>query len=347
MTSRILERTPKISIGVPVYNGENYLEETLTAISEQTFGDFELIISDNASTDNTEAICRARAALDPRIRYVRHPENLGAAPNHNAVLQLARAPFFKWQAHDDLLEPDFLARSIEALERAPWAVACITGVRRIDDTGREVSRWLSPLFGTESTDAAERFAAIVCRFYCPWTEIFSVMRRDAIAATMMHRPFRGSDIAILAELALRGPFVRLDEYLFVHRDHASRYYRTADQDPDAVTAWYDPKHRSGTWHKWALYGSHLRAIRRQPLSRLDRLRCYGHVARSMAMWVNLKGLLRDVGWAIDPRLVSLERRVSRGLFGAPKLPAGFAADRRIDPPLPPMNQASERAGGTR
>ena len=160
---------------------------------------------------------------------------------------------------------------------------------------------------------------------------------------MMHRPFRGSDIAILAELALLGPFVRLDEYLFIHRDHADRYYRTADPDPNAVTAWYDPKQRAGTWHKWALYGSHLAAIGRQPLSRLERVRCYGQVARSASMWVNLKGLARDVGWAIDPRLVSLERRVSRGLFGAPKLPAGFATEGNVEAP---MEQGRERAGGT-
>lgn len=339
------DRTPRVSVGVPVFNGENYLEETLVSISEQSFEDYELIISDNCSTDGTEAICRSHAARDRRIRYVRQAENLGAAPNHNAVLHVARAPLFKWQAHDDLLDRDFLAKSVAALDGAPWAVACITGARRIDDTGREITRWLSPLFGTESPRPAERFGAILGRFYCHWTEIFGLMRRDALTATMMHRAFRGSDIAVLAELALIGPFVRLDEYLFIHRDHANRYYRTADQDPDAVTAWYDPKHRSGTWHKWALYGSHLAAIERQPHSRVERLRCYGQVARSMGMWVNLKGLARDVGWAIDPRLVSFERRISRGLFGKPKLPAGFTGDTSVEAPMPAMSQASERAGG--
>ena len=129
---------------------------------------------------------------------------------------------------------------------------------------------------------------------------------------MPHRAFRGTDIAILAELALLGPFVRIDAPLFIHRDHAARYYNTADSDPAAVLAWYDPKRRGErVWHKWALYRSHLAAIRRHRLPLPVMLRCYAQLLRSMTMWVNLKGLVRDVAWSLDPRLLTAKRRLQQ------------------------------------
>jgi len=119
-------RQPLLSIGLPVHNGANFLAETLRSIASQTFTDFELIIADNASTDATASICLEFARLDPRVRYVRHPENVGAAANFNLVLELARAPLFKWHAHDDQLEPDFLERSVVALTADPAAISATT-----------------------------------------------------------------------------------------------------------------------------------------------------------------------------------------------------------------------------
>ena len=299
---------PRVSIGLPVRNGANFVAQAIEAICRQTFGEFELIIADNASTDATEAICRGHATRDARIRYVRNPINLGAAENHRLVLALARAPFFKWQAHDDLLAPDFLARSVAELERQPDAVACITGAIRLDGEGRDVTRWLSPLRDTESVDPADRFGAVVRTFFCHWTELFSLMRRSAVEETSAIRPFRGGDIAFIAELALVGRFARIDDYLFIHRDHAARYYRAVDSDPKAVLAWYDPRRSERrVMHKWALYASHIAAVRRHRLTLAQRTRCYLHLLSSMLMWVNLKGLARDLTYAFDPRLVDLAR----------------------------------------
>ena len=84
---------PTLSVGLPVYNGERYLAESLDALLAQTYADFELIISDNASTDGTAEICREYAARDPRIRYVRQPVNVGAGPNHNLLVPLARGAY--------------------------------------------------------------------------------------------------------------------------------------------------------------------------------------------------------------------------------------------------------------
>src|SRR5512141_2931759 len=117
--------SPRISIGLPVYNGEKYLELTIKSILAQSFTDFELIIADNASTDRTQEICQIYAARDRRIRYLRNEQNLGAAPNHNRVFQLSSGEYFKWSGYDDLIKPDFLAKCIDILDRNPSVAICM------------------------------------------------------------------------------------------------------------------------------------------------------------------------------------------------------------------------------
>ena len=111
-----MNAVPRLSIGLPVYNGENYLAESLDALLGQSYEDFELIISDNASTDGTADICRRYGKQDSRIRYIRQPRNIGLAPNHNVVLDQARGELFKWASHDDLYARDLLKCCVEALD---------------------------------------------------------------------------------------------------------------------------------------------------------------------------------------------------------------------------------------
>lgn len=94
-------RIPEISIGMPVYNGERYISQALDSLLAQTFFNFELIISDNASTDATATICKSYERLDPRVHYVKQIENLGALANFQFVLDQAKSPFFMWAAADD------------------------------------------------------------------------------------------------------------------------------------------------------------------------------------------------------------------------------------------------------
>ena len=128
--------TPKLSIGIPVYNGENYLEKAIQSFLTQTFQDFEIIITDNCSTDRTQEICQKYVTLDPRVHYFRNETNLGCTGNFNRVFQYAKGKYFKWAPHDDLYEPTFLEKCVEPLERAPGVVLCYTrttviGVDRI------------------------------------------------------------------------------------------------------------------------------------------------------------------------------------------------------------------------
>src|ERR1700689_1019951 len=110
---------PRLSIGLPVYNGERYLAESLDSLLGQSYENFELIISDNASTDATADICRRYGQQDSRIRYFRQPKNIGLSPNHNFVFEQSSSEFFKWAASDDLYARDLLKYCIEALDEYP------------------------------------------------------------------------------------------------------------------------------------------------------------------------------------------------------------------------------------
>src|SRR5688572_7662493 len=131
MSEQLME-CPKVSIGLPVYNGENYLSQALDSLLGQTYSDFELIISDNGSTDRTQEICRAYAIKDRRVRYFRSATNRGAAWNFNNVFALSSGKYFKWAAHDDICAPEFLERCLEVLECDPGIVVCFPKTMQMD-----------------------------------------------------------------------------------------------------------------------------------------------------------------------------------------------------------------------
>src|SRR6187402_1563429 len=118
--------TPRVTVGIPVYNGAEYLEQAIQSVLAQTFSDFELIICDNASTDATAAIVLDYAARDSRVRYARNRENIGSARNYNRLFELATGEDFKWMACDDLITPQFLEYCVAALDAAPCAVLAYT-----------------------------------------------------------------------------------------------------------------------------------------------------------------------------------------------------------------------------
>ena len=98
------DSTPMITVGMPVYNGDKYIEQAIESILSQTFGDFEFLISDNASTDRTREICLDYAVSDSRIHYLRNDVNLGAARNYNRLFEIGSAPYFRWMNADDVAE---------------------------------------------------------------------------------------------------------------------------------------------------------------------------------------------------------------------------------------------------
>lgn len=148
---------PEVSIGMPVYNGGRWVEQALESLLAQSFTGFELIVSDNASTDGTESICRAVAAGDPRVRYSRNGRNVGPVANFNRALELARGDFFMWAACDDLWHPAYIETLLEQLRANPGAAVAFCDFDNIDEQGRPVREY-PHLFELPADDPAERLS---------------------------------------------------------------------------------------------------------------------------------------------------------------------------------------------
>src|SRR5215216_2482679 len=187
---------PKIAVGMPVYNGERYIESAITSILGQTYTDFELIISDNASTDRTQEICSAYATRDSRIRYSRNSVNLGAAPNYNLVFELSSSEFFKWADYDDLLAPEFLSKCIEVMDEDSGIVLCFPSARVIDESGNVLGdhQFMSL---TDSPEASIRFRNLALYPDMAY-QVSGLMRSSAVKKTALHGSYPSSDLVLLA-----------------------------------------------------------------------------------------------------------------------------------------------------
>jgi len=261
--------TPRVSIGLPVYNGENFLEDCLCSVLTQTHDSFELVISDNASDDGTAEICKAFAQQDERVRYVRQEYNRGAAVNFNDVFHLCKGEYFKWMAHDDLLQPTWLERCVAALDASgPEVCVAYTAVSHL----REEEGSLLPYDGEFPWGASTPDGRLTQMLLMDGVSIltkcypvFGVMRREALAGTRLIQPFNASDKVLLAEMALRGDFVQVPEYLFHRRLH-SKNSRRANTTPQQILKWFDPEAtRPATAHK-DLWDGYRRAVREADLS---------------------------------------------------------------------------------
>lgn len=207
---------PQLSIGLPVYNGEKFLKEALDSLLTQTFEDFELIISDNASTDCTEEICRTYAAQDKRIRYHRNEKNIGCAPNFNRVFELSSGKYFKWAAYDDLHAPDFLMKCIQVLEQDPTVILCHSQVYFINEYGQFLQYYDIHL-KTDLPKPHQRFRELLVKHLC--YQSYGVIRADALRKIRLMGGYGAADAILLLRLGLVGRFYEIPEYLFFARNH--------------------------------------------------------------------------------------------------------------------------------
>lgn len=259
-----IENTPRISIGLPVYNGEDYLALAIDSILAQTFTDFELIISDNASTDRTEAICHEYAARDSRIRYHRMPQNMGGAANYNNTIDMARGEYFKWAAHDDLIAPTFLEVCSKVLDERPDVVLVYAQVVNINEDGEIIEHYESG-FNLTSDDPIERFrkffkAPVKCN------PVFGIMRTAQLRKTLRHGTFIAADRILLGELSLLGKIYEVPEHLFLRRIHPNMSTE-ANKSTRDLAGWFDPRNRHKIQlPKWQWLVEYMRAIDRVPLT---------------------------------------------------------------------------------
>jgi glycosyltransferase involved in cell wall biosynthesis len=275
--------TPRLTVGLPVYNGANYLSESIEALLGQSYGDFELIISDNASTDGTAGICLRYARADPRVRYFRHSRNVGLSPNHNFVVEHARGELFKWASNDDLYARDLLQSCVDALDSHPEVVQAHSWTAMIDNSGAVTNAIRYPL-ATASPHAPERFRSML--FDSGGDDDYGVMRLEVLRRTPLMNSFHHADRTVITEVGLHGPFHQVPDWLYFRRDHPERAER-ASPTMRARCSNMDPRRADRLRHPAArLYGEYVWAyvamIRRAPLTPADRRACYRHLAEWVA-----------------------------------------------------------------
>jgi len=265
---------------MPVHDGAVCLEETLDSIQAQTFTDFELIISDNASTDRTEEICRAYAARDDRIRYVRNQENLGASKNFNRTFELSAGAYFKWAAHDDPLAPAYLQRCVDVLHDSPESVVlCFPDRILMAHDGRVIGpdppvRWaeVGPPFDRISYARLMRVPGLLYPIL-----VFGLMRADALRKTRLIGAYSHADLVLVQEMRLLGEFRHIPEPLFFTRLQEKTVEFVASRRTwQGEAAWYDPAKRTRRPVPEAkLLWERLAAVKRAKLGPATKLWCYG------------------------------------------------------------------------
>lgn len=273
-------RDPLVSIGFPVYNGERYVEGALDALLAQTFEDFEIVISDNASTDGTPEICRAYAARDPRVRYHRNETNLGHTINTNQVVHMARGRYYRQHHDDDLMEPTCLQACVEALEANPDAVLAHTHTKTIDETG-------AVIFGNEPVDYVLDDPRPHVRFEKYMRQIFphppphallnicfALIRREPLASTTLEGAYPHADRMMYGGLSLYGTYAIVPKPLFLRRDHPNRSNRKME-DERVLATWQATSNadRLLFMPRTEAFLDISRWIWRAPLSLSEKIRC--------------------------------------------------------------------------
>ncbi len=225
---------PRVTIGLPVYNGERFLAESIESVLGQTYRDLELVIADNASTDRSLEIAEEYAASDPRVRILRSDENRGAAWNYNRLLDEARGSLFRWHAHDDLFAPTLIDACVAALDADPGAVLAHSWTLFIDDDGTPVRTFEDDL-GATADRPSERLDAVITNLtYC--NAVFGLIRTEPLAASARIRSFPGSDVSLLYELSALGRFAVIDEPLYLRRPGNSVKGRSRS----VIADWFQP-----------------------------------------------------------------------------------------------------------
>jgi glycosyltransferase involved in cell wall biosynthesis len=271
-----------VSVGVPVYNGARYLSGTLDSLLAQTYADYEIIISDNASQDETESICREYAARDRRVRYYRSEENKGPFWNYLRVYELACGEYFMWHALDDLRAPRCLSLCVDAFRRNPSAVMCCMDAAIIDENGRELPDLpIYRIYHPTGATVYERLRDIARSRI--GTDFYALFKTAIIPSTRFGKiKVWGGDTIFTAEVCMLGDVIAVPQKLFHYRLFESK---TAEQMAESLQGWATDM--SARW--LGLVVELMEAVRLAPLDRVEKIRLNCMLAMEMC--------LRDPYWA--------------------------------------------------
>jgi len=270
---------PKVSIGMPVYNREKFVGAAIESHLNQTFSDFELILTDNASTDRSEEVCRAYAARDPRVKYFRNPRNLGAAGNYRRCFELSSGQYFRWTPSDDLVSPNLLARAVEILDGDPSIFVAYPRTKLIDADGKVLSDFDEHLHLMQDRPS-ERWKGVQRNLRLGNLH-YGLTRAEKFRRTGLLRQYSGGDFPLIAEMALYGKFCEIPDAFFYRRMHEEAA-STALKDNTALMAFYDPRTRGKLFLRyWVHLGANIKSVWRAPIPFPEKLRIYGFEGRRM------------------------------------------------------------------
>jgi glycosyltransferase involved in cell wall biosynthesis len=267
---------PPVSIGMPVFNGEKYIVQSLDSILGQSYSDFELIISDNASDDRTTEICQEFARKDPRIRYFRQPSNVGAPRNFNFVFEQARGRYFKWAADNDLCDRDLVTVCKKVLDERPEVVLCFGKTMAIDQEGRILSAVEENLV-IEDARPSRRFRHVVDHSH--YNNVHAgLFRSESLRKTMLEKPYPSADLVMIAELALYGLFCEVPQVLFYRRETpgVATKFRSSSEilqlcTPESTTRRY--------WPMWRSVFGYFQAALRSPIGITEKAKICRYLLR--------------------------------------------------------------------
>jgi len=266
---------PLVGIGVPVYNGERYLADALEALISQTYPELDIVVCDNASTDASVEIAQEFARRDPRVRVVVNPENIGAARNYRRSFELSRGDYFRWATADDLSAPEYVERCMDVLLERPDVVQAYPRTRLIDAQGNAIEDYDDGLHAVAERPSA-RYRQVTRRLRLV-NALYGVIRSDALRRTAMLGTYIGSDMPLMAEIALYGKIWEVPEILFFRRMHASAQ---SAQDVLGQQRHYNPRAtRAFSFRHWRHLAERQRAVLRSPISLGEKLATCGFLLR--------------------------------------------------------------------
>jgi glycosyltransferase involved in cell wall biosynthesis len=254
---------PLVTIGLPCYNSERYIAQAIESLLAQTFTDFKLIISDNASTDSTASICQRYAGADARVEYTRNPVNIGLTRNFNRAFALSNSKYFKWATADDFSGPEVLADAVAILESDPSIVVCYPRTVLVDAEGRETNRVVDKL-NLMQDSPVERFATLVSKIALV-NHHLGVLRADAVKRTLMWGKHVSADIGFLAELSLYGKFCEIPKFQFYRRFHEDSSSFARGNAAHEARRYHAPRN-AVPFNTWRFHSTYMRAVLRSPLT---------------------------------------------------------------------------------
>ncbi len=319
-----LKLVPRVSIGLAVFNGENYIRAAIDSILDQTYTDFELIIVDNASTDKTQQICQEYEAMDKRVKYYRNKANIGAVANYNRAFHYSTGEYFKWAAHDDVLASEFLSNCVKVLDSDSTIVLCQTKTAEIDANGKILSIYNHKV-KYDSPKPHERFGDFVLKNEddASWTFIFGLMRSNLVRLTNLQGQFIGADINFLAEICLLGRFYEIPKVLFYRRYHdeaySNKYILDKKMTYEKHIAWWLGQYKI-SFIRLERCLEYFRSVNHVPLKWSERLLSYAQILKWLAKigWILIADEMlvfflthSRIGIKLSPFVIRIRQLLSR------------------------------------